>query len=128
MRYDFQIDPLMKWILLPFSATPENCFAEIESETLHVKMGKLFDEVLPLSHMKQAESSQWPFYLGLGARLGLNGEYGVLASTKNVVAIDFQDHEYIKALGPMHFKAQKLVLSLEEPEAFMRALNEKLSA
>lgn len=126
MRYAFEVEPLMKLLLLPFGGTPENCFAAIEAETLHVKMGWLFDHHLPLANIRHVGPDHWPMYLGLGVRLGFKGTYGVIASGQQVVSLQFRTPQPLKSFGPLRFKARQLFLALEQDKAFIAALRERL--
>jgi len=126
MRFKFQIEPWMVPILFPFGAVAEQCYAELHGRQLHVKMGRLFDETLELSSMASVESSTWPIYLGLGQRIGLQNQMGVLASHRNVVRIRFSDPQFIKFLGAFHFKTHDFYLALEDAEGFLEIMSLRL--
>lgn len=127
MKYSFEIVPLLLPVFLPFGATKENSFADLSHDTLHVKLGFLFDEKIPLKNMAKVDNGTWNILFGLGHRMALGGKCGVLGSTKNVICITFKDEEFIKALGPFYQKTQYLYLALEEPQAFINDLSEKIA-
>ena len=55
MRFPILISPLWRPFLLPFGATAERAFAEIEDGQLHVRFGALFDHRFPLDQVESAE-------------------------------------------------------------------------
>lgn len=126
MRFKFQMEPWMLPILLPFGAVPEKCYAELHGRQLHVKMGVLFQDVLELNSMSHVEPSTWPVILGLGHRVGLQGQMGVLASHKNVVRIHFKEPQFIKFLGAFHFKTHDFYLALEDADGFVDIMSLRL--
>lgn len=127
MRYAFLLEPLMIPILFPFGANPENCYVEIEGEQLHVKMGKLFDEKLDLRNIAHLAPDKWPFWWGLGHRIGFNHAMGVLGSTRNVVRLHFKEPAAIKALGAFSYQTHDFYLALQDPDGFIQDLQKKLT-
>ncbi len=123
MNYLFQMEPWMLPLLMPFGASQETSFVSIEGKQLHVKMGKLFDEYIDLETIADVAPGKWHILGGLGHRVGLKQDMAVLASTKNVVQLHFKEPQALKALGPVYLKISDFYLSLQEPEAFIAALN-----
>ncbi|MEZ0370062.1 MAG: hypothetical protein ACAI44_13325 [Candidatus Sericytochromatia bacterium] len=128
MRFEFLLEPLIVPILFPFGATQERCFVELEDHKLHVKMGALFDETLDLEEVATIEKGKWPFYWGLGHRIGMHHSMGVLASTRNVVKLSFAKPAMIKALGPLYHETKDFFLALKDPDGFIREVQQQLKA
>ncbi|MBX3193019.1 MAG: hypothetical protein KF819_38900 [Labilithrix sp.] len=87
--------------------------------TLHVKGGIWFDETLPLDAVAAVTPGTWPWWGGLGVKTGPLDTIGVVGSRRGVVAIRFV------APMPLHLvvavSCSGLLVSLEEPDAFIRA-------
>jgi len=69
---------------------------------------------------------RWPWYYGLGWRTNLRGLVGVVASMRGVVQIRFRQRQRVGIIPLVKLRCDRLAVSLEEPEAFMAALNEAL--
>ena len=127
MSYLFQMEPWMLPLLLPFGAKQENSFVAIEDDQLHIKMGKLFDEKIDIKSISDVSLSKWSILGGLGHRVGLKQDMAVLASTKNVIKIHFEDPQALKALGPVYLKINDFYLALQSPEDFISEINTLLA-
>jgi hypothetical protein len=93
--------------------------------TLRVKQGIWFDETFPLREVADAELSSWPWYGGLGVKLGPGMDtVGVVLSSEGVVAIRFAAPQRMRVLWTVN--RTTLRVSLEDPDGFIRALREAL--
>ena len=70
----------------------------------------------------------WPFYYGLGPKLGPDGGVAYVGSTRGVVQVRLRRPQ---SLGVWAFFRKRhatcVTLSLSEPDAFLRAIAEKLA-
>jgi hypothetical protein len=65
----------------------------------------------------------WPFYFGLGAKLGPGGGVANVGSSDGVVRIDLRNPRPLDVWGPFRrSKARNVIVSLEDAESFSEAL------
>ncbi len=126
MRFEFQAGLLIRPVLVPFGATRARRFADLQDQSLHVRLGWLFDDTIDLATVDAVERSRWPLYRGLGCRIGLGGEYGVLVSTRNVVRVRFRKQQAMPLLGRFKFQATSFYLALEEPDRFINEIRRRV--
>ena len=126
MRFQFFSGTLIKPLVLPFGVKHTTSWVELSEDKLHICMGLLFNYKLDISKMESASRGKWPLLYGLGVRIGPAKKFGVLLSTKNVVAITFKDLEPIPAIGTITKKTKHFYLSLEEPDVFVQKLNKRI--
>ncbi len=91
---------------------------------MHCKFGFLFDERFGYDEILGAARDSWPWYGGLGWRTDLQGKIALVASYSNIVRIDLKADRRARLFLKLPCKA--LYISLEEPDAFIEALKEKL--
>jgi hypothetical protein len=101
---------------------PERCFAEIEDGELHVRFGRWFDLRFPLEEVKEAGLSHWPLWAGIGPRY-LRGTVGLIGTYANTVEVRFKEPQPVRMLLPV--RCERLILSMEDPRAFMAALEKQ---
>lgn len=108
--------------------TDSNSYAAIEGEGLRVRFGWFFNNVFELQDVESVAARRWPWWFyGLGWRANLVGQVGVVASTRGVVEVRFKTRQRVSGLLPLiRLRCDRLAISLEQPEAFMQALNESL--
>lgn len=102
---------------------PGKSFVELDPErgTLRVQAGIWFEEVFPLSEIVHAAPSTWPWYGGLGVKLGPNDSVALVGSLEGIVAVRFKRPQTMHVILAVH--RTELRVSLEEPEAFIRVLD-----
>ncbi len=120
MRFPILISPLWRPLLLPFGATADRSFAEIEDGQLHVRFGLLFDHRFPLEQVEGASTAHWPIWAGIGWRTNFRGTVGLIGTYVNVVEVRLKQRQRVRLLLPL--PCQRLYLSLAEPRAFIAAL------
>jgi len=126
-RFQILRSPLIIPAFTIFGATRAKSYVELIQDGLHVRFGFLFNHSLDLSVMGSVEHSQWPWYLGLGCRIGTGGRFAVVGSTKNVVRIAFKEPQEIPALFSWKYKTQFFYLSLEQPDEFIQVLTRRIT-
>ncbi len=124
MRFPIKISQnfLLEPVLHTFGVNPETSWVEVGETTLEVSMGRWFHEVIPLSAVASVAPSEWPWWGGLGVKLAHHG-VGVVGSTDGVVNIAFKTP--VKAHVIAVVEAQQLWISVEDHEAFLKALAAK---
>jgi hypothetical protein len=129
MRFPILISPPWRPLLAVLGMRRGSCFAELDPErkTLRIKGGVWFDETLPLAEVVEVRASSWPWYGGLGVKLGPTSDaVSVVGSTQNVVAIRFRAPQRVRAVVAV--RRSELRVSLEDPQAFREALARALTA
>jgi hypothetical protein len=127
MRFPIRISPPWKPLLsvLGMSAKGSYVDVDVDAGTMRVKCGVWFDESLPLAAITHVEPSSWPWYGGLGVKLGpTKHAVSVVGSLDGVVAIHFAEPQRMHVLVVVN--RPELRISLEDPEGFMRTIREAL--
>ncbi len=127
MRFPLATSPALRPILAVLGMSPKSCFAEIdaERETLLVKAGIWFEETFSLREVAEVVPSRWPWWGGLGVKLGPESSVGVVTAGKGLVAVRFARPQAMHVLIAVH--RSELRLSLESPEEFTRALQKAMA-
>jgi hypothetical protein len=119
-RFPIMLGPIWRPFLLPFGMTPRNCFAEVKGGKLHVRFGRLLDAEFPLEVIDDARPSRWPLWAGIGARVNFRGVVGLVGAYRNIVELRFSEPQRVRLVVPV--RCERLLLSIEEPEAFLDAV------
>lgn len=115
MSYDAGLKPLF----VPLGLGPRHTHISIEGAALHVRMGWGFRATIPLSSVRGAEPDVGRVS-GWGAH-GWNGTWLVNGSSNGLVRVEIDPPARGSVSGiPVRLKV--LRLSLQEPEAFLTAL------
>lgn len=123
MRFPIKITEnfLLEPILHTFGVNPESSYLELGPDALEVSMGMWFRESIPLGEIAALAPSEWPWWGGLGVKLGHHG-VGVVASTETVVNLKFKRPLKVRVLVPV--EVEQMWLSPEDRDGFLRALAE----
>jgi hypothetical protein len=119
ITHNFLLEP----VLATFGVNRENSFVEIDAESLHVKMGRWFDERVPLSAIAALAPADWPWWGGLGVKLAHHG-VAVVGSTEGVVNLRLDPKVKMRVL--VSVEAEQLWISLDDRDAFTLALSEAI--
>lgn len=102
-------------------------FVEIGDDDVHVKMGALFDQRIPLSAIASVEEGRWSLLGGLGVRSNLRGTVAITTIAGQVAELTLDPPQRLPLLvGLGAVKTTKLVLSPEDLAGFLTALRERL--
>jgi hypothetical protein len=127
MRFSIRYSPVWRPVLTVLGMPADRCFAEIDPDrgTLRVSGGAWFDETFPLAEITSVDPSSWPWYGGLGVKLGPTGQtVSVVASLDGIVAVRFRRPQKMRVIFSVN--RPELRVSLEDPEGFMDALRREL--
>jgi hypothetical protein len=122
-RFPILISPLWRPLLIPLGVTAERAFAEIKGDELHVQFGALIDYRFPLEQVEGVALSRWPLWAGIGPRANFRGTVGLVGTYVNVVEVRFKEPQRVRMIAPAPCK--RLFLSIEEPHAFIAALERR---
>ncbi|MBX3190571.1 MAG: hypothetical protein KF819_26455 [Labilithrix sp.] len=127
MRFPLAITPACRLLFAALGMPQKSTYAEIDAKggTLHVRAGMWFEEKFSLREVSEVLPSSWPWWGGLGVKLGPQDSVGVVGSGKGVVAVRFSRPQTMHVLLTVH--RPELRLSLESPDAFIEALRDAVS-
>ncbi len=126
-RFAIRRDTLIKPLLLPFGGTASGSFVELREGKLRLRFGPMFDRTLSLSEVESVSLSRWPPLGGLGWRTDFRGRIALVGSFRGVAEIKLREKQRIKFVLPfVHLRCNRIAVSLEEPEAFVTALQTAL--
>lgn len=117
ITHNFLLEPFMKTM----GVSRDDSYLEVDKETLHVRMGRWFDEKIPVARIKALAPSDWPWWGGLGVKLGHHG-VGVVGSTDHIVNLKFTEELKVRVL--VEVGVEQMWVSLEDRDGFLRALAE----
>lgn len=124
-KFNIHIDPLWSLPLLIIGATQEKSWAEVGAEEIQVKFG-IGEERFPLAEVASVEPHEWSLFYGIGHRVGYGG-VGYVGSTDRVVEIKFKRPLSFNLIFGIHKDFPSFFLSLEDPDAFIAAVRDRLS-
>lgn len=117
-RFQIRIDPVFRPLMLVGGATRDNSYVEVNDDRVEVRMGLFFHRSIPRSEIESVGPRDWPLWYGIGWRFALPAVVGLVGSYQGVVELRLDHRERAWALFPY----DHLAVSLEEPEAFLEAL------
>lgn len=122
MRFPIRIthNLLLEPVLHTFGVKPEGSFVELTDTELEVSMGRWFHERLPLEAVASMAASDWPWWGGLGVKLGYHG-VAVVGSAEEVVKLTFKRPLEVHVLAVV--EVEQLWVSVEGRDAFLAALS-----
>ena len=102
------------WPLSPGTPT-----ASVEDGRLIVRMGLLGGADLPLERIAAIGTMRWPWWGGLGVRIG-RGLVGFVAASGQVALVELTEPARVRA--PLGWDATSLAIGVEDVDGFIAAL------
>jgi hypothetical protein len=125
-RFDIHLDTLWKAPLLIIGATQARSWVEVGDQEIELKFG-LGHEIIPLAEVADVAPHEWSLFYGIGHRIGPDGP-AFVGSTKGVVEIKLKvPHTFHLLLG-IKADYRSFYVSVDQPEAFMAAVRDRLRA
>jgi hypothetical protein len=122
MRFAFSFSSTWRPLFALFGFRPGSSVVELGPDALHFRFGTAFESV-PFDQIAGVSRRRWPFYYGLGAKLGPDGGVSWVASSEGVVRVDFVSPRPLNVWGPFRrADARCVIVSLEDPDGFIVAL------
>jgi hypothetical protein len=118
--------PRARWalpILAPLA--PRGGAVELSDETVEVHLGAIGRASIPLELIDRASMMNWPWWAGLGVRIG-RGMVGFVAKSGPAVLLELAAPIDVRA--PLRWSTQRIVVRVSDPEAFLRALAQRRGA
>jgi hypothetical protein len=128
MRYQIKVSPFWRPFFTVFGSPKSSAYVDVDLErrVMRVRCGIWFDEELRIDEIEGASSSTWPWWGGLGVKLGPGSDtVSVVCSLDGVIEVRFKTPQRMRVL--FNVRRSKLRLSLEEPEALMSAIRDALA-
>jgi len=120
MDFPIRIAPLLTPLLWPFGVRGPRAVASLEHGRLRLQFGALFDHGFPLTAIEHSRRASWPWWMGMGLRIGLDRKLGLIGSLRGIVCIHFREPVRVRSLVPL--RCQDLFVSLEDPGGFIAAI------
>jgi hypothetical protein len=123
MRFPIKITEnfLLEPMLRTFGTTRETSYLAIEGGALEVSMGRWFHERIALDQIASLAPSDWPWWGGLGVKVGHHG-VGVVGSSENIVNIKLKTTQKVHVVVVV--EVEQLWVSVEDRDGFLAALAE----
>jgi hypothetical protein len=117
-RFEALISPAWRPFLRVLGIKPENTFAEVVGDELHVQFGRL-SHTFPLDAVESASIEDWPLWAGIGPRY-VPGTIGLVGTFINVVEVRFAEPQVVRKGLPL--RCTRLFVSLKDPAKFIAAV------
>jgi hypothetical protein len=124
-RFEIHVDPIWRAPMLLIGGARGHCWVDIGESEIELKLG-FSHEHLPIANVAGAERAEWSMFYGLGHRLGPDGP-GYVGSTKNVVQINLKEEQEFQMLLGIKARYASFYVSVDDPEAFIMAIREKIT-
>ena len=103
-------------------------FVETGDTTLRVKMGVLFDELIPIAEIARVDSTKWPLLAGLGVRSNMKDMVAVVTRAGDVAELSLWSPIRLPVIPKLyHVRAQRLLVSPERLDTFITDLRARLN-
>ncbi len=125
MRHPIRIDSIWRPLLLVGGgATRDNSYVDVSERGVIFRMGPFFNRTLSYGDIKSVFSRGWPWLYGIGWRTNFRGVIGLVGSYQNVVEVRL--NRRIRRFLLL-FPCDRICVSLDDPAAFIRDLNDRLA-
>ena len=115
--------------LLWLGRTMGDAFVEIGGEDLHIKLGALFDEKIPLADIRGVERSEWALLGGLGVRSNLRDLVAVTTRSGPAAKIALWKPYRLPILPRIwYISATHVVVTPDDLDDFIGELDSRLRA
>lgn len=102
-------------------------FAEVGNGVLRVRMGRLFDQTVPLSQIREVREANHPLWGGLGIRTDFVGTVAVVTTAGKVAEVEFRGPQRLPVIpGVLKINAKRLRVSVADREGFIAALRRRV--
>ena len=105
--------------LLIAPMAPGPWVAELGDETLTVQIGWLGRADLPLRRIVRVSRLAWPWWAGIGVRLG-RGLVAFVASSGPTAVIELEEPVQVRA--PLRWRTRRVVIGAEDVDGFIEAV------
>lgn len=100
---------------------PRSSYVEVGPQEVLLRFGWGFAATIPRDDIEHVRPARWSALAGLGWRVTLKGSIGLIGSLSGVVEISLKRRRVFRVVF-LPWPTRKLYVSLQDPEAFLRAL------
>lgn len=121
----FRIERDVVWrpALMVIAATESRSVATLEDDAVDLRFGIAHLRV-PYATIRSVREREWAWWLGVGIRIAGDKTLGLIGSTRGVVQIELKEPTVRGVLFMRH--PRNIAVSLEDPVAFIRAVEQRL--
>ena len=118
--------PRSRWAL-PFLTlcAPHGGTVELDDTHCQIRLGVLGRTRIPLGLVTRVSTMEWPWWAGVGVRIG-RGVVGFVSKSGQIVVIELAGPIEVRA--PLRWSTQRVAVSVADTEAFVVALAHRVSA
>ena len=118
--------PRSRWAL-PFLVlfAPHGGSVELDESHCAIRLGAMGRARIPLALVTRVSTMDWPWFAGVGVRIG-RGVVGFISKSGQVVVIDLSEPLEVRA--PLRWNTQRIAVRVSDPRAFMVALAHRRTA
>jgi hypothetical protein len=103
-------------------------YVDVGDDLLHIKLGAIFDERIPLAEIARVSTTEWGWLGGLGVRSNLKDMVAIVTRTGTVAELDLRRPLRLPVIPRiLSVPARRLLVSPEHVEAFVAELESRLS-
>jgi hypothetical protein len=112
--------PRSRWAL-PFLAlfAPHGGIVELDDEWCTLRLGVLGHARVPMRLVTRASTMEWPWWAGVGVRIG-RGVVGFISQSGTVVVLELS--EPIDVRAPLRWSTRRVAVRVADPRAFIVAV------
>jgi hypothetical protein len=112
--------PRSRWAL-PFLAlfAPHGGYVELDDRHCEIRLGVLGAARIPLELIARVSTMDWPWFAGVGVRIG-RGVVGFVSKSGQAVVIELSEPLEVRA--PLRWSTQRIAVRVGDPQAFVVAL------
>jgi len=112
--------PRSRWAL-PFLAlfAPHGGFVDLDDRHCEIRLGLMGRARIPLELIMRVSTIDWPWFGGIGVRIG-RGVVGFVTKPGQAVVIDLSEPLEVRA--PLRWHTERIAVRVGDPQAFMAAL------
>ncbi len=112
--------PRSRWAL-PFLVlfAPHGGSVELDEVHCEIQLGALGSASIPLELITRVSTRDWPWFAGVGVRIG-RGVVGFISKSGRAVLIELAQPVQVRA--PLRWSTQRIAVRVDDTQAFMVAL------
>lgn len=106
-----------------------DAFVELNDDNLHIRLGVLFDETIPLNEVSRVQEIKWSILGGLGIRTNMKNWVAIVTTPGPIAEISLWRPIRLPVIPHVyHVRAQKVLVSPERLDEFIIDLRSRLQA
>jgi hypothetical protein len=104
---------------------PHGGYVELDGAQCEIRLGVLGSAQIPLALVTRMSTMDWPWWAGIGVRIG-RGVVGFVSTSGQVVVIELAEPIAVRA--PLRWSTQRIAVRVVDSEAFMVSLAHRRTA